>query len=139
MLRVGQPDHIDDALGAALEDQHRVGAREIVNPHRERIFTLFVSFGRIGDALAVRRERGKSVLSGAGTGSRVRHGVDLYNRVVAPIVAPHMHRGRLARDALWLGTFGVAVVDVGVGADERNLTRRRWSSTVSSRSGSECK
>src|SRR3984885_9140827 len=139
MLRVGQPDHVDDALGAALEDQHRVGAREIVIPYRERIFALLVSLGRISDALAVRGEGGKSVRSSAGSGGRVRYGVDLYNRVVALFVAPHMHRGRLACDALWLGTFGVAAVDVGVGADERNLTWRRWSSTVSSRSRSECK
>src|SRR5580692_647386 len=132
MLSVGQPDHVDDALGAALEDQHRIGAREIVNPDREGIFTLLVSLGRISDSLAVRGERGKSVLSSAGSGGRVRHGIDLYNSVVAPIVAPHMHRGRLARDAFWLGTFGVAVVDVRVGADERNLTWRRGSSTVSS-------
>src|SRR5271154_6241072 len=102
MLRVGQPDHVDDAFGAALEDQHRLGAREIVNPHGERIFTLLVSLGRIGDALAVRRERGKSILSSAWAGTCLWHGIDLYDR----IVAPHMHRGRLARDALGLVTFG---------------------------------
>jgi len=137
MLRVGQPDHVYDALGAALEDQHRVGAREIVNPHRERIFTLLVSLGRISDALAVRREGGKSVHS-SGAGTRFGRGVDLYNRIVARIIAPHMHRGRLARDALWLRTFAIAVVDVGVGADERNLARSRRRRTVSGRSRSEC-
>src|SRR5580704_8558871 len=137
MLRVGQPDHVDNALGAALENQHRVGAREIVNPHGERIFTLLVSLGRISDALAVRREGGKSVLSRAGSGTRVWHGIDLYNRIVARIVAPHMHRGRLARDALWLGTFSVAVVDVGGGADERDHARRQWRRGVRNRS--ECK
>src|ERR1019366_7676816 len=121
MLRVGQPVQVHDALGAALKDLRGLAAREIVNPYRERTVSLLVSLGRICQALAVGRERRQSVLGSAGgarAGDRVGDRHDW-------VVAPDVNRGRLARDAFRLRTFGIAVVDVGISAYESDRTRRR--------------
>src|SRR5208282_4155005 len=128
MLPVGQPDQVDDALGAALEDLRRLAARKIVNPYREGIFRFLLSLGRVRDALAVGRERRPSVVSAvtgrSRFGTRVRNSHDR-------IVAPDVNRGRLARDAFGLRTVAVAVVDVRISADESD--RARWRRTIGNR------
>src|ERR1700722_416155 len=116
MLPVGRPDHIDDALGPALEDQHGLAACEIVNPHRVRIFRLLVRLGRIRDAIAVGRERRPSVLSAASGLACAGAVVGEHDRPYR-LIALDVNRSRLAGDAFWLRALRVAVVDIGVGAD----------------------
>src|ERR1700736_472721 len=92
-----------------------------------------MALGPVREALAVGRKRRQPVLDGvggtlSGRFSGTRRGIVVLDQYDT-IVAPHAHRGSLARDAFRLRAFRVAIVDVRVGADESDRAGRGRSST----------